>query len=67
MQAAEKICTCESCIEARARKQISSCQQAKIANSIHEKVIVPMPGHFAPELSPNYFDSRSTRMSRKAF
>jgi hypothetical protein len=38
VKAAEQICTCEDCIEARARKQISPCEQNKIMNDIYEAV-----------------------------
>jgi hypothetical protein len=34
VDAAEQICNCESCIEARAKKTISPCKQAEIMNTI---------------------------------
>ena len=57
MEAVEQICSCEACVEARAKK----------ANSIHGKVIEPIPSHYAPELSPNYFDNKSPRIGGRAF
>jgi hypothetical protein len=39
VDAAQEICTCANCIEARASKTLSACNNAKISRDIHEKII----------------------------
>lgn len=63
--AAEQICTCPSCAEARANKGLSDCDKAQLARNVHDKVLGNMPGHCIPELSPNYFLFHSGK--RRAF
>lgn len=54
VDAAEQICTCIDCVEARAKKQISPCEQSKMMQTIRDSVIPSAPSNYFPELSPNW-------------
>lgn len=65
VDAAEQICTCVNCVEARMKKAIPPCELNKRMQQIHDAVIPPMPSNFHPELSPYYFELTSGK--RKSF
>ena len=63
--AAEQLCTCPKCIEARANKGLSDCDKAQLTRNVRDKVLGTMPGNYIPEASPNYFLYQSGK--RRAF
>lgn len=64
--AAEQICTCPKCIEARMNKGLSDCDKVQLAKNVQDKVLGrPLPGYYMPEVSPNYFLYQSGK--RRAF
>jgi|GEM_PF-5577940 hypothetical protein len=68
MNAAEQICTCTNCIEARMKKTIPPCEQSKRMQEIHGMIIPPVPGHYALEYDPAHWrNQKSIRMTRLAF
>jgi hypothetical protein len=54
VNAAEEICTCAHCQQARAKKEISQCDKNRLLEYLPSRIIGNMPGHIKPELSPNY-------------
>ena len=68
VDAAEQICTCGNCIEARMNKTLSVCEVNKRMQEIYDSVIPPNPSNFIPELSPTYWKNvKSIRMTKLAF
>ena len=65
VSAAEQICTCADCIDARIQKQVSQCDKNRLLSELPEKIIPPYPDNFVPELSPNYFEFASGK--RRSF
>jgi hypothetical protein len=65
IKSAEELCDCPDCVQARAaNKMLSACERAKISRKTAEWVVPPNASNFLPELSPNYFDNKSPRISR---
>ena len=68
VNAAEQICTCANCIEARKKKTIPPCELNKRMQEIHDTIIPPVPGHYALEYDPAHWrNQKSIRMTRLAF
>ena len=47
IDAAQKKCTCASCMKAREEKAL------KVSQELPSKIVKPMPGNYIPELSSN--------------
>jgi hypothetical protein len=68
VDAAEKICTCATCIEARMKKTIPPCELNKRMQEIHDAIIPPAPGYYAIDGDPTHWSrQKSIRMTRPAF
>ena len=50
VKTAGRLCDCPNCIEARASKTLSACEQNKRMQTIYESIIPPNQSNFHPEL-----------------
>jgi hypothetical protein len=64
VDAAEEICKCVHCQQARAKKEISQCDKSKVLEYLPNRIIGQMPGHIKPELSPEYMNSKDGKTWR---
>lgn len=51
---AAELCDCPDCVDARVRKQIPPCEQNRIMQELHDRIIPPYSSNFIPEASPNW-------------
>jgi hypothetical protein len=61
--AAEEVCQCANCAQARLKNEISQCDKDKLLQSLPEMIVKPNPSNFFPELSPNYESHRLGRVN----
>ena len=53
IDAAEKKCTCASCMKEKALKEEKALKAFEASLELPSKIVKPMPGNFIPNLSSN--------------
>jgi hypothetical protein len=54
VDAAEEICQCANCAQARLKNEISQCDKNAILEHLPRMIFGRGPNNFIPELSPNW-------------